>query len=364
MAVAVAAVAVVAALALPRLAGDGDDTTVRAGPSDVPIIGQAALAAPRVEMALQAGWQTLLAEGETLVVGTRPLVERDLHLAVLARDDVAFSAFPVDGVVLVVGGDRLQAKYVGDPSRATRTTTADGSEEVHMGTDAFVGPGPALALGPAKPVSGGITVRRGDVPKSTRTLAGYFGPGAAAALTAQAEAMAATVRIPPLDQASMPPPPPGSRPSFDSGGPPAGTPLSEVASFTMPGAVYTARAGGNCADVVAGGSPQPLAGGCSPGRLTGNAVHVTAVSFNLGSPPVAPPGQTFAPGRGPVPPATIVLARAGPEVRSLVAVLVDGRTIPAALGRDGWALVAAGARPYLLEVRDTAGKAVTYVPVT
>lgn len=46
-----------------------------------------------------------VADGDKLVVGTRPLSQRDLLLAVLARDDVMFSAFPADGAVLVAVGN-------------------------------------------------------------------------------------------------------------------------------------------------------------------------------------------------------------------------------------------------------------------
>ncbi len=327
-------------------------------------------APPTVELQLQPGWQTLFADGDKLVVGTRPLVSRDLLLAVLARDDVAFSAFPADGAVLVVGGDRLKAKYVGDPSKATRTTTAAGGEVVQLSPDAVIGPGPALDLGPQKPLPGGVVVRLGDVPQSIRTLAAYFGPRADPGLMQEAQAMAATVRLqrmapgvtPPPPPGPPPPPPPGSRPGFDSGQAP-GSQAREVVSFTLPGTTYTGRADGDCADVALAGATQPLAGGCSAGRPTGSAVEVVAVSANSGSPPSPPQGQAFAPGKGPVLPATIVLARLGPEARSVVAVLVDGRTIPAAVGGDGWALVATGGRPFLLEVRGRGGKPVAQTPV-
>ena len=297
--VATAVVAIAAVVAVPLLLdGDDDPATVRAGPaSAIPMVGTVAPTPNSVELQLEPGWQTLLADGDKLVVGTRPLVQRDLLLSVLARDDVAFSAFPAEGAVLVVGGDRLKAKYVGNPSQATRTTTANGAEIVQMGPDAMVGPGPPLALGPEKPMPGGVTARLGEVPRSSRTLAAYFGPSAPDVLTQQAEAMAATVRLQPTDPATIPPPPPGSRPGFDSGSPPASSHLRPVASYALAGTTYTARAEGDCADVVISSSAQPLAGGCSPGRPAESAVHVVAVTFSGGSPPSPPPGQTFAPER-------------------------------------------------------------------
>ena len=356
--------AVAMAVALLRVAdGRPDRATVQAGPSSSdPILGATTPAPPGVELQLELGWRTLLADGDKLVVGTRPLAERDLLLAVLARDDVAFSAFPADGAVLVVGGDRLKAKHVADISRATRTTTADGGEIVQIGPDAMVGPGPALDLGPPKPMAGGVAVRLGDVPQSSRTLAAYLGPQADPALMRQAQAMAASVRLRPVDPATIPPPPPGSRPGFDSGE--ASGQLRPVVSFTGAGSTYTARAGGDCADVVISGSTQPLAGGCSAGRPAGGGLQVVAASSHPGSPPAPPLGQTFAPGRGPVLPAMIVLGRLGSEAHDVVAVLVDGQMIPASVGSDGWVLVATEGRPFLLEVRDAGGKPVTRTPVT
>ena len=365
VAVVVAAITAAAAvLVVPRLGDSGDDAaTLRTGSGDsVPVPGSPARSTATVELELHAGWQTLWADGDKLIVGARPLAPRDLLLAALARDDVAFSAFPADGAVLVVGGDRLKAKYTTDPSKATRTVT-NGVETVQMGSDAMVRPGPALGLGPPKPLPGGVMVRRGDVPQSTRTLAGYFGSRADAALAQQAESMAATVRLPRVDPAAISPPPPGSRPGFDSGGLPAGGQLRPVVSFTVPGATYTARGDGDCAEVATAGSDQPLAGGCSPGRPAATGVHVAAVGFTLGPPPLPPPGQVFASSSPPTAAAVVVLARVGPDVREVVAVLVDGREVPVVVGQDGWALVAAGTRPFLLEVRGSGHEPIVQTPV-
>ena len=56
-----------------------------------------------VEVQVPAGWQTLRADRDLLVVATRPLRNRDLALALLARDDSSFAAFPPDATVFVVG---------------------------------------------------------------------------------------------------------------------------------------------------------------------------------------------------------------------------------------------------------------------
>jgi hypothetical protein len=360
----VAVVLIASAIAVPRiLRDDGPVASVRTGPiGAAPSVGRATPAPPTVEMQVADGWQTLLADGDRLVVGTRPLAERDLLLALLARDDVAFSAFPPDAAVLVVGGDRLKAKYLSDPSKGTRTTTASGAEMVELGPDALIAPGPAFGLGPVRQMAGGVAARLGDVPQSTSTIAAYFGPTAPVSYILQAEAMAATVHLLPTDPAASPPPL-GSRPGFDAGTVPAGARLHPVASFSTSGTTYTARGDGDCADVVLSGSLQPQAGGCSRGRPEGSDVDVVAVMFTPGLPQLPPPGQAFAPGKAPPAPVMIVLARVGPEAHAVGAVLIDGRTVPAAVGTDGWALVVTGPRPFLLEVRNARGEVVTQTPV-
>ncbi|HEX7277351.1 MAG TPA: hypothetical protein VF244_08250, partial [Acidimicrobiales bacterium] len=183
--------------------------------ADLPPIPTSIPLPPRIELQLPAGWQTLLADGERLVVATAPLDDRDLYLAVLARDDAAFTAFPPTAAVFVVGGDRLKAKYVGIPPTAVVTETENGLEIVETDPGSAIGPGPALALGPPTVLGGGVTVRLGDLPKSGSWLAAYIGPQAPATALQEAEAMAASVRILPFDPALIPPPPPGSRPGFD-----------------------------------------------------------------------------------------------------------------------------------------------------
>ena len=330
---------------------------------DGPGIALTAAIPPRVELVVAPGWESLHASGDHLVVGTRPLKEQDLLLALLARDDAAFSAFPADGAIFVVGGDRLKAKYTGDPSRAIRSVE-NGVERIEMGPDSMVGPGPALGLGPARTLAGGVTVRLGDVPRSGVTLAAYLGPKAGAAAMQATEAMAATVRLQPVDRATMPPPPPGSRPGFDQGvvqltdgqRPP-------VVSATAPGVTYAARAEGDCAVVGSSASTQPLGGGCMATPTAPRAAEVVAVARETGPPP-PPPGQTFAPGTASRWASTVVvLVRVSPDIRRLSAVLTDGRSVTAVVGSDGWAMLATDGRPYLLEGRDGSGKVVVRTPV-
>lgn len=364
-------VAVVAtAVAISSVRGDkGPAATVRSGPSSPPSDDTASPSAPpRVQLALTPGWQTLRADGDRMAVATRQLGVADVYLALLAHDDAAFSAFPPDAAVLVVGGDRLRAKYITDASGAARGVNAGGAESVQLSPDAAViGPGPALALGPAKTLAGGVVVRLGDVPKSTLVLAAYFGPKAPAATSQQAEAMAATVHVasPTLDPGALPPPPPpGSRPGFDRGGV-ALAPNSPVVALTTkaPGVAYTVRADADCAVATSSVSTQAVGGGCLARPATGGA-DVVAVAGDGGLPP-PPPGQSFAPGVVARWPQTmIVVMRVGPDVRRVTALLVDGRTADATVGIAGWAIVVTDGRAFLVQARDGAGTLVAQTPIS
>lgn len=374
---AVAGVVVAALIAVGLALSAGSDDTVRSDATadgDVPVGQASAPLPPRVDLELAAGWQTLRSDGELLVVGTHPLSGRDLALAALARDDAVFSDFPSDGVVLVAGGDRFTAKYTADPSQATRTTRPDGGiggESVDLGEPATgpessLGPGPAHALGSPTDLSAGVTVRRGDLPRSSLTLAAYIGPDAPATLVREAEAMAATVHLIPLPPGAIPlPPPPGSRPGFDGGGvdvPPDH--LAAAVSFDLPGATYTARAGADCAVIVLEGSGPALGGGCRARPAAGDPPAVVAALSDGGPPPLPPPGQSFPPGSTARSSSKmVVLARVGPDARRVSALLVDGRTVAGALGNDGWALLATDGRAFLLDVRDGARKLVARTAV-
>lgn len=330
------AVAVVPLLDSPS----GRSTQVIAGPASSPTTVPAR--PPSLEFQAPEGWTTLAAFGPTMVLGTRPLSESDRALALLARDDVAFRTFPPDGVVLVVGYDPVQAKY--------------GFDSQNRPLD----PGPAYALGPERVLPGGVRVRRGEIPQSTLRIASYAGPSAPAARLEEAEAIAATVRVLPAANASARsnPPPPGSRPGLPGG--PLPVPeeeMSEVARATTPGrstlALVAAR---DCAYVrPADFDPkttpvsQVLVGACSS-RPVSAAVEALGAVVRL----FGPPGS----GEG-----TAAIFRAGPQVRSVTARLVDGRSVAAALSADGWGLAAADGRIVALTGVDQAGRPVPEVLV-
>lgn len=368
--VTAAAMAVLAVLGVALVvARDGDGArpveTGTSGDPPVAAAGGGARTSPRVQLDVPPGWQTLHAAGERLVVATRPLEERDLQLALLARPDPVFIAFPPGGAVFVVGSDRMQAKYVSDPSQAVRTPTP-GGEAVQAGPPA--GPGPEFGLGPAASLPGEVTVRRGDLPRSGVVLAAYLGSQAPASAMPQMEAMAAGVRLPPPDRAGVPPPPPGSRPGFDSGGVPVPDDrLRAVASVTTPGVTYTVRADGDCAVVTSSISPQPLTGGCAAAAAAGAPpAVVSAYVVRIPTLP-PPPGQSGpssgVPGPERWPGTMLVLVRSAPDAGRLTAALVDGRIVDVVGGSGGWGLVATDGRAFLVEVRDEGGKVVAQAPV-
>ncbi len=56
------------------------------------------------------------------------------------------------------------------------------------------------------------------------------------------------------------------------------------------------------------------------------------------------------------PSSTAVILRAGPGVRSVSARLVDGRSVPAVVGDDGWGVASADGRIVALTAVDGAGR--------
>ena len=290
----------------------------------------------RLDYPVPPGWQKLFAEGERLVLSTRALFDGDRSLALLARNDAAFSsAFPPDAVVVVVGGDPVEAKY---------GTAPDGSA---------IAPGPAYALGPERVLAGGVRVRRGDIPQSIVKIASYAGPSAPAARLAEAEAIAAGIRLVRTgDPAVRPPPPPiGSRPGMPAGllpVPEAGLP--EVARVAATGSTVVLVAGQDCAyarwvdsDPSRQGH-QPLAGVCAP-RPAGTAI--------------AAAGQPVIAMRGPdTDPSMVMILRSGPSIARFTARLADGKTAPVAMGSDGWAIVASTGRVVAVTGIDTQGRSV------
>jgi len=310
-------------------------TQVVAGPPSTPLttVGGAA-AGPRVEFPATEGWTTIFTFGPTMVVGTRPLSESDRALALLARDDVAFGAFPPDGVIVVVGYDPVQAKY--------------GFDRENRPLD----PGPAYGLGGERVLTGGVRVRRGEIPQSILRIASYAGPSASPARLREAEAIAAGVRVVQTvnPSARSNPPPPGSRAGLPGGSLPVPeSEMSEVAQARTSSSALVLVAARDCAYVrQADAQPslpthQPLAGACGI-RPAGKVIETlggTAVVL------VGGPGTTDSTG---------VIFRAGPEVRSVSARLADGRSVPVSLGADGWGLAVSDGRIVALTGVDTDGR--------
>jgi hypothetical protein len=289
----------------------------------------------RIEFTVPAGWDTLLAVADRMIVATRPLAKEDRALAELARDDVAFAAFPPDGVVVVVGNDPVEPKYV---------MAQDGS---------MVGPGPAYALGPEKVLPAGVRVRRGDVPQSGVKIAAYAGPSAPAARLAEAETIAASIRLVRTGDPSVRPPPPpvGSRPGLPSGTLPVPEDgLPEVARAAASGSTVVLAAGQDCAYLRWVDAQrflpgyQPLAGTCGK-RPRGTTIE----TFGSPVPLRRAPGTADS---------MAVIFRAGTDVRQVSVRLADGRSVQGAVGTDGWGVVAAEGRIVSITGFDGAGRTV------
>jgi hypothetical protein len=336
--VTVAGVAVVAAAAVAlnqpsdapvRVTAGVESTVVTKAPHEF-VAGQAL--GTRLDYQVPPGWQKLFAEGERLLLSTRALNGTDRALALLARNDTAFTAFPADAVVVAVGNDASEAKG---------TLAADGT---------LVLPGPAYALGPEKALAAGVRVRRGDVPQSIVKIASYAGPAAPADRLREAEAIASGLRLVTTGDPAVrpPPPPPGSRPGMPTGPlPVAEAGLPEVARVTAGGMTLVLVAGQDCAylrRLDAQSGQQPLGGACGL-RPAGTTITL------IGSPvPVmGPPGTERS---------SVAMFRSGPSVARFTARLADGRTVNATIGTDGWALVADAGTIVLVIGIDTQGRAV------
>jgi hypothetical protein len=289
----------------------------------------------RIDFTAPPGWQTLFAAADHMVVATRPLSDSDRALALLARNDSSFSAFPADGVVVVVGNDPLEAKG---------TMAPDGT---------LILPGPAYGLGPEKFLAGGVRVRRGDVPQSSVKIASYAGPRAPANRLQEAETIASGLRLIRTGDPSVrpEPPPPGSRPGLPAGTlPVAEAGLPEVARTAASGSTLVLVAGQNCAYLRWADAQtslpgyQPLAGGCGT-RPSGTFIETF--------------GQPVIVTRGPdTQPSTVVIFRTGPNLARFSARLADGRTVAASIGLDGWGLVAGDGRIVAVSGIDTQGRPV------
>lgn len=316
-------------VALPVPAADPTSTTI---PIEF-VAGQPL--STRLDYQVPMGWQKLFVAGERLLLATRPLPEADRALALLARDDAAFTSFPADAVVVAVGGD---------PTEAKGTLAADGT---------LVLPGPAYGLGPEKVLTGGIRVRRGDVPQSGVKIASYAGPSAPADRLREAEAIASGLRLVRTGDPSVrpEPPPPGSRPGLPTGTLPVPeSGLPEVARTSASGSTLVLVAGQDCAYLRWADAQtslpayQPLAGGCGT-RPSGTVIETF--------------GQPVLVMRGPgTQPSTVVIFRTGPNLARFSARLADGRTVNASIGIDGWGLVASDGRIVGVGGTDTQGRAV------
>jgi hypothetical protein len=289
----------------------------------------------RLDYQVPMGWQKLFVEGERLLLATRPLSEADRALALLARNDAAFTSFPADGVVVAVGGDPMEAKG---------TMAADGT---------LVLPGPPYGLGPEKVLAGGVRVRRGDVPQSIVRIASYAGPSAPADRLAEAEIIASRLSLVRTgDPAVRPPPPPvGSRPGMPTGPlPVAEAGLPEVARVTATGMTLVLVAGQDCAYLrpldAQPSQPgyQPLGGACGS-RPAGSTI--AAIGHPI--PVMGPPGTERS---------TVTIFRSGPSIARFTARLADGRTVSPAMGTDGWAVLAVTGTVVAVRATDVQGRAV------
>lgn len=289
----------------------------------------------RLDYQVPAGWQKQFAEGDRVLLATRPLSDADRALALLARNDPAFTSFPADGVVVAVGYD---------PTEAKGTLAPDGT---------LILPGPAYGLGPEKVLAGGVRVRRGDVPQSIVRIAAYAGPAAPANRRQDAETIASGLRLVRTGDPSVRPPPPpvGSRPGLPTGPlpvPEAG--LLEVARTTASGGTLVLVAGRDCAYLrpldAKPSQPgyQPLGGACGP-RPAGSTI--TAVGQPI--PVMGPPGTDRS---------VVTIFRSGPSIARFTARLADGRTASPAIGADGWAVVAGAGTVVAVSGIDSRGQAV------
>lgn len=328
------------------IAGPGPDTTVGGASIPVPSTSPPTTTAlefvagqpigTRLDYPVPAGWQKLFAEGERLLLATHALSGADQALALLARNDAAFSrAFPPDAVVVVVGGDPVEAKY---------GTAPDGSA---------LAPGPAYALGPERVLAGGVRVRRGDIPQSIVKIASYAGPSAPAARLAEAETIAAGIRLVRTGDPSVRPPPPpvGSRPGLPAGPlPVAEAGLPEVARAPAAGSQVVLVAGQDCAYLrwvdaqPSLPTSQPLAGACLARPA---ATAITAA------------GPAVLAMRGPdADPSIVTVFRSGPSIASFTARLADGKAAAVSVGADGWAIVAGTSRAVAVTGTDIQGRAI------
>ena len=286
-------------------------------------------------------WKVRHVQGEDsrnprVVLSNRRLSQHDLDLALLASDEVRFSArFPTDAVVFVVGGD-----YLAPP------------------------PAPDGALGDPRPLprprgfSGDVVARNGRVPQSILHLAAYIGPEAPAGAADAAGTVAERLRlretpVSPADQ--PPPPPPDSRPFGGSGIQPDSPIFTEPWQIQAQIAldddeVINVRVKGDCAAVTKErtvksrnvtvedercGLTEPAA---ALERVTGGVTMGGSIAGDLGD------AERH-----------VIVARIGPDVRDVTARLV-GRGWVRTETSNGWVIALAKGRIARLVAFDEDGR--------
>ncbi|MDQ6615646.1 MAG: hypothetical protein M3083_13125 [Actinomycetota bacterium] len=336
--VAVAVFAVVVPM-LGRAGGRRINVNAGQGATPTNQGGKGVPSGTRLDFAVPAGWQTLFAQGTEIVVGTTTLSSSDLALALLARDDAAFEAFPANGVVVVVGLDPVQAKYLTTPSGAN------------------IGPGPAYDLGPAQTLTGGVQVRRGDIPQSILRIASYAGPRAPADRLQQAQTIAQGLRLVATGDPSVPGPrpPAGSSIAFPSGPLPVpdnGPPV--VAAPPTGGMTLTLTAKSDCGYLHVANAQQAIAGACLARPAAPTATVAGRAVLLPGLPPS--PASSGGGSRPKTGTPTAVMFRVGTGVHAVTARFTDGGSVAAVIGSDGWGLAVGQGRIFALTGTDWTGR--------
>lgn len=324
------------AVILPLLSRSGARrVSVGAGPTPTTgkPTGKGGPYSTRLDYPIPPGWQTLFDQDDRLVVATQVLSPSDQALALLARSDVAFDAFPSAAVVVVVGFDPIAAKYGTGPDGKT------------------IDPGPQYDLGSEQVLAGGVRARHGDIPSSILRIASYAGRAAPAARLQEARAIAQGIRLTPIGDPSTPgaPPPVGSTPGFPTGPLPVpdnGLPV--VATVPVGGLSVTLRAKYDCAYLRLATAQQSFAGACAT-RPSGPTLTLAGNADLIDGPPPLP-GTTVAARSN-----TAVIFRAGPGVAAVTAHFAEGGEATAVVTADGWGIAAGQGRIFELTGVDANG---------
>lgn len=282
-------------------------------------------------------WSVLLAPGDgRVVVGTEPLREPDARLGLLVRPDLAFTdAFPEDGVVVAVGGDRFLPVYWGG-----------GGEPFVGDLDAFGDE--TLLSGGSREEEPGIRARFATVSRSTVRLGAYLGPDTPADAWQQAERLLESLLVRQPDPSEVPPP--RGAPGFegDPGDAEADAQTEVLALRLDDGSRLALRVGERCALVVeeTSGGSRTVGGDCElPGKDPGPRQLLAGAAFSSGRPASGPGGPE--PGSdGPLRESMWVVGRAGDAVERVTPRVVGGGEVVQARHTlvDGWVLAVAESR--------------------